>query len=69
MEDLKKEVEITEVKVDTKNPFNKGVSYADFLKNVKGNVTVKILLSKLDLTKAAKTWIEQELENYKQNNK
>ena len=55
--------------VDTKNPFNKGVSYADFLKNVKGNVTVKILLSKLDLTKAAKTWIEQELENYKQNNK
>ena len=55
--------------VDTKNPFNKGVSYADFLKNVKGNVTVKTLLSKLDLTKAAKTWIEQELENYKQNNK
>ena len=61
--------EVVEVKIDTTNPFNKGVSYADFLENVKGNVTVKILLSKLDLTKAAKTWIEQELENYKQNNK
>lgn len=54
-------------KVDTKNPFNKGVSYADFLKNVKGNVTVKSLLSKLELTKAEKSWIEQEIINYKQN--
>ena len=54
-------------KVDTKNPFNKGVSYADFLKNVKGNVTVKSLLSKLELTKADKSWIEQEITNYKQN--
>ncbi len=54
-------------KVDTKNPFNKGVSYADFLKNVKGNVTVKSLLSKLELTKAEKSWIEQEVINYKQN--
>lgn len=54
-------------KVDTKNPFNKGVSYADFLKNVKGNVTVKSLLSKLELTKEDKTWIEQEITNYKQN--
>ena len=54
-------------KVDTKNPFNKGVSYADFLKNVKGNVKVKSLLSKLELTKAEKSWIEQEVINYKQN--
>jgi hypothetical protein len=54
-------------KVDTKNPFNKGVSYADFLKNVKGNVTVKSLLSKLELTKEDKSWIEQEITNYKQN--
>lgn len=54
-------------KVDTKNPFNKGVSYADFLKNVKGNVTLKSLLSKLELTKAEKSWIEQEIINYKQN--
>lgn len=54
-------------KVDTKNPFNKGVSYADFLKNVKGNVTIKSLLSKLELTKAEKSWIEQEITNYKQN--
>ena len=54
-------------KVDTKNPFNKGVTYSDFLKNVKGNVTVKSLLSKLELTKEDKSWIEQEITNYKQN--
>lgn len=56
-------------KVDTKNPFNKGVSYADFLSNVKGNVTVKSLLAKLEVTKESKDWLEQELEYYKQNNK
>jgi len=56
-------------KVDTKNPFNKGVSYADFLENVKGNVTVDSLLNKLDLSKDSKEWILSELEFYKQNNK
>ena len=56
-------------KVDTKNPFNKGVSYADFLENVKGNVTVDLLLNKLDLSKDSKEWILSELEFYKQNNK
>ena len=55
--------------VDTKNPFNKGVSYADFLENVKGNVTVKSLLSRLKLTKEQLAWVIQELKDYKQNNK
>ena len=56
-------------KIDTSNPFNEGVSYSDFLANVKGKVTVKSLLEKLELSKEAKSWINQELVNYKQNNK
>tara|TARA_R110000851_G_scaffold29802_1_gene81654 strand:- start:732 stop:908 length:177 start_codon:yes stop_codon:yes gene_type:complete len=56
-------------KVDTKNPFNKGVSYADFLENVKGNVTISSLLSRLKLTKDQLNWLNQELTDYKQNNK
>lgn len=56
-------------KVDTKNPFNEGVSYADFLENVKGNVTISSLLSRLKLTKDQLNWLNQELTDYKQNNK
>tara|TARA_R110000851_G_scaffold287313_1_gene441268 strand:- start:703 stop:882 length:180 start_codon:yes stop_codon:yes gene_type:complete len=55
-------------KIDTKNPLNKGVTYADFLENVKGKVTVKSLLDKLKLSNGSRFWIEQELKNYKQNN-
>tara|TARA_R110000796_G_scaffold111147_3_gene222671 strand:- start:988 stop:1170 length:183 start_codon:yes stop_codon:yes gene_type:complete len=58
-----------ELKVDTKNPFNVGVSYKDFLSNVNKKVTEKILLDKLKLSKDARFWIEQELKQYKQNNK
>ena len=56
-------------KIDTSNPFNTGVSYSDFLANVKGKVTVKSLLSRLKLTKDQLSWINQELKDYKQNNK
>ena len=56
-------------KIDTSNPFNEGVSYSDFLANVKGKVTVKSLLSRLKLTKEQLAWINQELKDYKQNNK
>lgn len=60
---------MSELKVDTKNPFNKGVSYEDFLSNVDKKVTEKSLLDKLKLSKEARFWIEQELKQYKQNNK
>ena len=56
-------------KIDTSNPFNIGVSYSDFLANVKGKVTVKSLLDRLKLTKDQLAWITQELKDYKQNNK
>lgn len=52
-------------KLDTTNPFNKGVSYDAFLKNVKGKVTVDILLKKAKLSKAETLWIKQELINNK----
>ena len=56
-------------KVDTTNPFDVGVSYKDFLSNVNKKVSEKSLLDKLKLSKEARFWIEQELKNYKQNNK
>ena len=52
-------------KIDTKNPFNKGVTYADFLSNVNGKITVKSLLDNLKLSKDARNWIESELTKYK----
>ena len=58
---------MAELKVDTKNPFNVGVTYADFLSNVKGKVTIKTLLDGLKLSNGARFWIEQELKQYKQN--
>lgn len=47
--------------IDTTNPFNKGVTYLDFLKNVKGKVTVDSLLSKHNLTEDQKKYIKSEL--------
>jgi hypothetical protein len=52
-------------KLDTTNPMNKGVSYAAFLKNVKGKVTVDSLLRNANLSKAETLWIKLELTNYK----
>jgi hypothetical protein len=69
MEDLKKEVEVIEVKVDTTNPLNKGVSYEAFLKNVKGNVTVDSLLKRHNINKETSNWIKKELETIKTNKK
>lgn len=56
-------------KLDTKNPFKKGVSYDAFLSNVKGNVTADSLLNKLELSKEQKEWIKLELNNHKNNKK
>jgi len=56
-------------KTDTKNPFNKGVSYADFLSNVTDKVSLKSLLDKLNLDSDSREWIESELKQYKQTNK
>lgn len=55
--------------VDTTNPFNKGVSYDDFLKNVKGKVTIDSLLSKHKLSNESKEWIKTELKNHNKNKK
>lgn len=57
----KKEV----VKVDTTNPFNKGVSYADFLENVNGKTTVDTLLKKHNITGEKSEWVKRELEIFK----
>lgn len=51
---------------NTKNPFNKGVTYEQFLSNVKGKVTIDSLLDKLDVSKEDKDWIKNELTNFKQ---
>lgn len=64
-----KKVEVKKVEVDSTNPFNKGVSYKDFLSNVKGNVTVDSLLKRHNLSKDAVKWVKEELNKYEQNNK
>lgn len=58
-----------EVKLDTTNPLNKGVSYEAFLENVKGNTTVDSLLKKHEIDEATSDWIKKELEVYKSNKK
>lgn len=50
-------------KTDTTNPFNKGVSYKDFLSNVKGKVTVDSLLKKHKLSDEQINWVKQELKH------
>jgi hypothetical protein len=52
---------------DTTNPFNKGVSYEAFLKNVKGKVTVDRLCKKHGLSDEDISWLKEELNNYKKN--
>tara|TARA_R110000803_G_scaffold69058_5_gene131260 strand:+ start:217 stop:387 length:171 start_codon:yes stop_codon:yes gene_type:complete len=53
--------------VDTTNPFNTGVTYKAFLKNVTGKKTIDSLLNKHNLSKDQKDWIKEELNNYKNN--
>lgn len=57
------------VKLDTRNPFNKGVSYEAFLKNVTKTVTLDNLLKKADLTTEQIKWVKLELEQFKKNKK
>lgn len=52
-------------KLDTTNPFNKGVSYASFLENVKGKITVDTLLNKHKLSSEQINWIKEEIKNFK----
>lgn len=52
-------------KVDTTNPLNKGVSYKDFLSNVKGKVTVDSMLKKHKITGDTAEWIKSEIKNIK----
>lgn len=56
-----------EVKIDTTNPLNKGVSYEDFLKNINAKTTVDSLLKKHKIDEATSDWIKKELEAYKSN--
>ena len=56
-------------KLDTTNPFNDGVSYEAFLKNVKDKNTVDSLCKKHNLSKDQITWLKDELDNYKKNKK
>jgi len=57
------------VKLDTKNPFNKGVSYEAFLKNVTKTVTLDDLFKKADLTTDQIKWVKLEIEQFKKNKK
>lgn len=59
------EVEETSQEIDTTNPFNKGVSYKDFLSNVTEDVTVDDLLKKHKLSKEQVSWIKEELKHLK----
>lgn len=54
-------------KIDSTNPFNIGVSYEMFLKNVNEKNTVDSLLKKHKLSKDQINWIKEELKQY--NNK
>lgn len=50
------------------NPFEKGVTYEQVIKAM-GSSSVKDYLKGKEFTDAQVTWIENELENYKSNNK
>lgn len=54
-------------KIDSTNPFNIGVSYEMFLKNVDKKTTVDGLLKKHKLSEEQIKWIKEELKQY--NNK
>lgn len=57
---------VVKEKKDTTNPFNEGVTYAEFLSNVKGKVTVDSLLKKAKLDADSVAWIKKELKQYKE---
>jgi len=46
------ETKIVKEKLDTTNPFNVGVTYEAFMKNVNGKSTVDVLLKKANLSEA-----------------
>lgn len=52
-------------KVDNTNPFNEGVTYESFLKELKGKNVKTFLKDKC--TDEQIDWIETELEHYKNN--
>lgn len=61
-----KDIKMEENKLDTTNPFNPGVTYEMFLKNVNGKTKVEHLLKKHNCTKDQIEFIERELENIKE---
>lgn len=64
-----KKEKVVEVKLDTTNPLNKGVSYEVFLKNVTKTVTVDSLLKKANLTTEQIKWVKKEIKQFKINKK
>lgn len=54
-------------KLDTTNPFNKGVTYEAFLKNVNDKNSVDSLLKKHKLSSSEIEWIKTELKQFKTN--
>lgn len=58
---------IKEDSLDTTNPFNIGVSYDMFLKNVDKNNTIDVLLKKHKLKTDQIKWIKEELNNHNKN--
>lgn len=54
-------------KLDTSNPFNEGVTYEAFLKNITGKATVKSFLSKGKYSKEQIDWIVEEIKHFKNN--
>ena len=53
--------------LDTTNPFNIGVSYDMFLKNVDKKNTIDVLLKKHKLKEGQIKWIKEELNNHNKN--
>lgn len=56
---------MSEKKIDTTNPFNEGVSYKDFLSNVKGKVTVDSMLKDHKISESGIAFIKKELKTLK----
>ena len=54
------------VKIDHSNPFNKGVTYKSFLKEI-GDKDLDTHLKSLKLTDDSVKWLKEELKNYKNN--
>lgn len=64
--EVEQEVEVVEIKKDTTNPFNKGVTYEEFLSNVTKEKSEDKLIKDLKLDIDSENWLRSELENYKQ---